>query len=80
MKNKFIQYAINTNRLNERLKFNKKFQNNKFSNWVKNKLGTISKKENILDLGCGNGEQSFYFAKKNTNIIVFNFIIIKRLS
>lgn len=66
MKNKFIQYAINTNRLNERLKFNKKFQNNKFSNWVKNKLGTISKKENILDLGCGNGEQSFYFAKKNT--------------
>jgi len=66
MKNKFIRYAINTNKLNERLKFNKKFQNNKFSNWIKNKLGTISKKENILDLGCGNGEQSFYFAKKNT--------------
>jgi|LakMenEpi03Aug12_release.lakeMendotaPanAssembly.Ray.scaffolds.fasta_scaffold127143_2 SAM-dependent methyltransferase len=66
MKKYFLQYSVDAKKLNARLKFNRKFQNNKFSDWIKKRLGKISKNDNILDLGCGNGAQSFYFAKKNT--------------
>ena len=77
MKKNFLRYSIDNKKLNARLKFNKKFQNNKFSICVKKRLGKISKKDNILDLGCGNGAQTFYFAKKNIEGELYSIDISK---
>jgi len=55
-------------------KFYEKFNVKKASNFAKYlyKKNFISKKSKILEIGCGNGRDTFFFLKKNIKTIAID--------
>ena len=55
--------TIESEKLGARLSFNEKYQTRSFQKWLEDRV-EIKKGYNILDVGCGTGEQTVRFLKK----------------
>ena len=61
----------NSDSLNYRIKFNKKYSQYNFDSWIR-KFYNFKKNKNILDIGCGDGKQIDFAIKmsnKNSKIV-----------
>ena len=62
----------NTTYLSNRLNFNEKYSNSDFHKWLFGHLETVPY-NSVLDVGCGTGKQSFYFANRNNDAQICSF-------
>lgn len=63
MDNEYFKNSVDSNKLNNRLGYNKKTQKINFTNWLFSKYNLNNNLNQILDLGCGTGSQTDYFLR-----------------
>jgi len=63
MDNQYFKNSVDSDKLNNRLGYNKKNQKIDFTNWLFSKFNLNNNLNQILDLGCGTGIQTDYFLR-----------------
>jgi len=52
---------------------NVKFKESSFARFVKKKINKVKKNAKLIDIGCGNGRDSFFFSKNGLKVTAIDF-------